>query len=59
MKPLVVQPQPAGDLPGDIAPRRAAGLSVAQAFQGLQHHHRGDHLGRHRRVAAAVPDDIS
>jgi hypothetical protein len=31
---------------------------VAQALQGLEHHHRGDHLGGHRRVAAALPDDI-
>jgi hypothetical protein len=55
---LVVQPQPAGDLPGDVAPQRVDGLPVAQALQGLQHHHGGDDLGGHRRVAAAVPDDI-
>ena len=28
------------------------------ALRGLEHHHRGDHLGGHRRVASALPDDI-
>jgi hypothetical protein len=58
VEPLIVQPQPAGDLPGDVAPQRADGLPVAQALQGLQHHHRGDHLGRDRRVAAALDHQI-
>ena len=55
VEPLVVQAQPTGDLPGDVAPQRADRLPVRQALQGLQHHHRGDHLGRHRRVPAALP----
>jgi hypothetical protein len=50
MKPLVVQPQPTGDLPGDVAPQRTDGLPVRQALKRLQHHHRGDHISRHRRV---------
>jgi hypothetical protein len=33
-------------------------LPVAQALQGLQHHHRGDHLGRDRRVAAALDHQV-
>jgi hypothetical protein len=28
------------------------------ALRGLEHQHRGDHLGGHRRVASALPDDI-
>ena len=58
MEALVVQPQPAGDLPGNIAPQRAHGLPVRQAFQRLQHHHRGDHLGRDRWVAAALDHQV-
>jgi hypothetical protein len=58
MEALVVKAQPTSNLPDDIAPQRADGLPVAQALQGLEHHHRGDHLGGHRRVAAALPDDI-
>ena len=27
------------------------------ALRGLEHDHRGDHLGGHRRVASAPPDD--
>jgi hypothetical protein len=57
MEALVVQAQPAGDLPGDVAPQRACRLAVAQALQRLQHHdagdHLGGHLGGHRRVPAA------
>ena len=37
MEPLVIQPQPTGDLPGDIPPQGTDGLPVRQA---LQHHHR-------------------
>ncbi len=59
VEPLVVQPQPAGDLPGDIAPQRTDRLPVRQALQGLQHHHRGDHLGGHRRVPATLAGNIS
>jgi hypothetical protein len=55
---LVVKAQPTGNLPDDIAPQRADGLPVAQALQGLEHYHRGDHLGGHRRVAAGPPHDI-
>jgi hypothetical protein len=58
MEPLVVQPQPPRDLPGDIAPQRADGLPVRQALQGLQHHHRGGHLGGHRGVPAALAGKI-
>jgi hypothetical protein len=58
VKPLVVQPQPAGHLPGDVAPQRADRLPVAQALQGLQHHHRGDHLGRHRRMPTTLTRHI-
>ncbi len=58
MKPLVVHPQPAGDLPGDIAPQRADGLPVRQALQRLQHHHRGDHRSGHRRVPTTLAGDI-
>jgi hypothetical protein len=55
---LVVQAQPTGDLPGDVAPQRADGLPVAQALQGLQHHHRGDHLGGHRRMPTALTGQV-
>jgi len=58
VKPLIIQPQPAGDLPGDIAPQRADRLPVRQALQGLQHHHRGDYLGRDRRVATALDHQV-
>jgi hypothetical protein len=55
---LVIQPQPAGDLPGNITPQRTDRLAVRQALQRLQHHHRGDHLGGHRRVPATLAGDI-
>jgi hypothetical protein len=58
MEALVVKAQPTSDLPDDIAPQRADGLPVARALRGLEHDHRGDHLGGHRRVASALPDDI-
>jgi len=58
VEPLVVQPQPEGDLPGDIAPQRADRLPVRQALQGLQDHHRGDHLGGHRGMPATLAGDI-
>jgi hypothetical protein len=58
MKPLVVQPQPAGDLPGDVAPQRTDRLPVAEALQGLQDHHRGDHLGGHRRMPTTVTGHV-
>jgi len=56
---LVVKAQPAGDLPGDVAPQRGDRLPVRQALQRLQHHHRGDHLGGHRGVPAAVAGNVS
>jgi DNA invertase Pin-like site-specific DNA recombinase len=40
---LIVQPQPAGHLPGDVARQRTDRLPVRQPLQGLQHHHRSDH----------------
>jgi hypothetical protein len=55
---LIVKAQPTGDLPGDVAPQRADGLPVRQALQGLQHHHRRDHLGRHRGVAATLASQV-
>jgi hypothetical protein len=58
VEPLVVQPQPAGHLPGDVAPQRADGLPIAQALQRLQHQHRGDHLGGHRRMPAALAGQV-
>jgi hypothetical protein len=58
MEALVVQPQPTSDLPGDVTPQRADRLPVAQALQRLQHHHRGDHLGRDRWVAAALDHQV-
>jgi hypothetical protein len=58
VEPLVVQAQPAGDLPGDIAPQRADRLPVRQALQRLQHHHCGDHLGGHRRMPATLADQV-
>src|SRR5215207_5665661 len=58
MEALVVKAQPTSDLPDDIAPQRADGLPVARALRGLEHDHRGDHLGGHRRVASDLPDDI-
>jgi hypothetical protein len=58
MERLVVQPQPAGDLPGDIAPQRADRLPVRQALKGLQHHHRGDHLGGHRRMPTTLAGQV-
>jgi hypothetical protein len=38
--------------------QRADGLPVRQAFQGLQHHHRGDHLGGHRGVPATLAGHV-
>jgi hypothetical protein len=38
--------------------KRAAGLPVRQTLQGLQHHHRRDHLGRHRGVAATLASQV-
>ena len=58
MKPLIVKAQPTGDLPGDVAPQRADRLPIAQALQGLQHHHRGDHRSRDRRVAASLDHQV-
>jgi hypothetical protein len=46
MEALVVQPQPTGDLPGDVAAQRGDRLPVRQTLQRLQHHDTGDHLGR-------------
>jgi hypothetical protein len=54
VEPLVVQPQPAGDLPGDIAPQRADRLPVTETFQGLQHTlagNIGEQLRREQLVA--------
>jgi hypothetical protein len=59
VEPLVVQPQPTRDLPGDVTPQRADRLPVRPALQRLQHQHAGDHLSRHRRVPATLTGDIS
>jgi hypothetical protein len=57
-EPLVVQAQLTGDLPGNVAPQRAGRLPVAQALQRLQHHYRGDHLGRHRGMSATLAGQV-
>jgi hypothetical protein len=58
MEPLVVQPQPASDLPGDVAPQRAGRFPAAQALQRLQHQDAGDYLGWDRWVAPTLTGQI-
>ena len=58
MEALIVKAQPTGDLPGDVTPQRADRFSVRQALQRLQHHHGGDHLGRHRPVPATPAGQV-
>ncbi len=53
VEPLMVDRQPARHLPPQIAAHRLHRLPVREVLQRLQHQHRGDHLGRHRRPAAA------
>ena len=44
--------QPARGLPPQVERQRLDRLAIRQPVQGLQHQHRGDHLGRHTRAAA-------
>jgi hypothetical protein len=55
---LVPDTQAAGDFPGDVGLELAAGLPVGQPFQSLQHHDRGDHVGRHRGPAPIGGEQI-
>jgi len=48
MEPGIVDGH-AGHLSGDVGAQLPGGVAVVQGFQCLQHHHRGDHIGRHRR----------
>ena len=45
---LVIQGKATGHLPADAITKCTAGVSVGESFEGLQHHHRGDYIGRHR-----------
>ncbi len=51
MKPLVRHRQARGGLPRQIPPQRLRRLSIRKTLQGLEHHHRCHHIGRHRRSA--------
>jgi len=51
---LVLQRQPEGDLPADVAPHPIDRLAVRGALERLQQHDLGDKRWRHR-VAAACP----
>ena len=58
MEPLVIERQPGGHLPTQIGAQRLHRVAVRQAFQRLQHHHRGDLIGRHRRPAPTRAEQI-
>ena len=49
VKPRRGHRQPARRLPPQVERHRLDRLGIRQAVQGLQHQHRGHHLGRHRR----------
>ena len=55
----VVQSQPGRHLPGDAGPQLLDGISIGEPFQGLQHHNRGHHVGRHRRPTRARREEVS
>ena len=46
MEPLVGQRPTSGHLPGDVHPQLIQRVPVRAALQGLQHHHRRDHVRR-------------
>jgi hypothetical protein len=54
VKPPVSDCQPACGLPPQIERHRLDRFAVRQPVQGLQHDHRGDHLGRDRRSATRL-----
>jgi hypothetical protein len=49
--PGMIQRQAGGHLPSDVAAQGIGGLAVGVAFELLEHHGRGDDLGRHRGSA--------
>jgi hypothetical protein len=49
VEPLVVDRQPTGHLPPDVAAQRVHRFGIGPVLQGLQHQHRRDHISRHRR----------
>ena len=49
MKPLMIQGQPARDLPPQVAAHRRDRVPVGQVMQGLQHQHRRRDLTRQAR----------
>ena len=52
------QRQPCRGLPPHIGLQPPTRLTVRQALESLQHHHRSDHLARHRRTAPTRPEQI-
>ena len=46
---LVIERQTRRHLPADVVRNAAGRVTIRQALQGLQHHHRGDHIAGHRR----------
>jgi hypothetical protein len=48
VEPLIIESQPAGHLPADPVPKRPGGVAVRKAFQGLEDHDRGHHIGGDR-----------
>ena len=58
MEGLVPDAQAAGDFPRDVGLELAAGVPIGQPFQSLQHHDRGDNVGRHRGPASIGGEQI-
>lgn len=58
MKSHPVDDQPAGGFPPQIEHHCLGCLPVRQAVQGLQHQHRGDHIGGDARPAATGGEKI-
>jgi len=54
----VVKSEAAGDLPVDARAELSDGVTVRQALEGLEDHHRADELCRHRGAAAPGGEKI-
>jgi hypothetical protein len=55
---LVVEGQPAGHLPADPVAQRSSGVAVRKAFEGLEHHDRGHHVGGDRWPPAPGGEEV-
>lgn len=58
MEPLVVQGETAGYLPADPVLEGTGRIAVGQALKGLEHHHGGHYVGRHRRTAPTRREQV-